>query len=558
MRRCGRERAHRETEKENLDLFDRLLRAPALAILAGVFVVSPPATLRAQGLPSVAAEPPIEQAWDSLLSDVIPQAPADKALTVPQPAPRRGSIDDFKNHFFFQGQTEYIRVETSFSGRPTPTGVINEPRGENADPDGIPAPEAFQPNSDHLYTFFNWGTRGWLSERVNTNFSFRYRQNLSQLEIGSPSLNVLNTFGSNRRLEMLSAFAEIRDLTPRGPLANSTLQVGRQYVYGAEPASLDGASLTLRQRFYTLTLFGGRRFTFYSNPDQRAMGGANLALRLTRSASLEYQTLYYIQGSHVVNFRKRFEPNWLLRARYKMVGGSPVDLGANVAYSTPDGRSVVRLGFFQKLSDKDFFYDYTLAARDLDSFNRLPRLYLGPIPPYSQVSASGSREVASRLRLGGAVVVRRLNDDADQDAFAASFEDYRVNAQVFPVGRIELLLEYHRRNVDRASPLGAMDFDDVSRSGETLVQDFSGEIRRAFGEGKLILSGGAFYRRMDLQNKYFFIEGERVFGFLGSVRYRMRHGASLYVDYSLDEDFLLYRPSIQRSHVLRVGGRWRY
>ena len=123
---------------------------------------------------------------------------------------------------------------------------------------------------------------------------------------------------------------------------------------------------------------------------------------------------------------------------------------------------------------------------------------------------------------------------------------------------MEFLLEYHHRNTDRASPLGVTGFDDVSRSGETRVRDVSGEIRKAFGEGKLILSGGAFYRRVDLQNKYFFIEGERVFGFLGGFQYRVDKGASLYLDYSLDDDFLLFRPSIQRSHVLRVGGRWRY
>src|SRR5260221_557604 len=103
------------------------------------------------------------------------------------------------------------------------------------------------------------------------------------------------------------------------------------------------------------------------------------------------------------------------------------------------------------------------------------------------------------LRLGGTIWIRRLNDSKDQGAFNTSFRDYRANAQLFPAPKLETFFEYHQHDSDRLNPLNSTGFDDVSRSGETSVKDLTGDIRRAFGEGRLGLSGGAYYRRMILK-----------------------------------------------------------
>ena len=58
------------------------------------------------------------------------------------------------------------------------------------------------------------------------------------------------------------------------------MRLGRQYVYGAELASLDGFSFTRNRPKYSVTVFAGRRFTYYSDPDQRAIGGVDFVYRL--------------------------------------------------------------------------------------------------------------------------------------------------------------------------------------------------------------------------------------------------------------------------------------
>ncbi|MBI4473672.1 MAG: hypothetical protein HY646_13475 [Acidobacteria bacterium] len=496
--------------------------------------------------------------WDQLLRDVIPATPPDPALVVAQRPIVRRCADDFLNHFFFQSQTEYMRQEISFTGRPTPSGVIDADLGEFFDARGIPFRGAFQPNSDHVFHFMNLGTRGWLSPRVNTNFSFRYRQDLTHVEAGSPVLTGLNTFGSNRRTELLSGSVEFRGLPTDGAFAGTSLQIGRQHTFGAEVAAYDGASFTVNRRKYALSLYGGRRFTYYSDPDQRAIGGGSLTVRLSDRASIEYDALFYVKGSHTIAFRNRFNPSWLFNTYAKMVGDSPIDYSVQAMYLPRDGKTTVRGSFFQKLSDKDFFYDYTVLARDLDTHNRLQRLVLGPVSPYSQVVFDVRRDISPYVRAGGAVWVRQLNDSNDQGPYDTSFQDYRINTQIFTPGRIDTFLELHHRNVDRRSPVGAVEFDDVSIAGETRVQDVRIELRRNFGEGTLSLRGGAFYRRFDFQNRFFFIDKASVKGLLGGAQVKLDDHTRLYFDYSLDDDFFVFRPSIQRAQTLMLGMAWRY
>ena len=60
-------------------------------------------------------------------------------------------------------------------------------------------------------------------------------------------------------------------------------------------------------------------------------------------------------------------------------------------HSPSNGRTTLRLGFFQKLTNNDYSYDYTVNARDLNPNNSLLRLYLGPIVQYSQVTIDAHR-----------------------------------------------------------------------------------------------------------------------------------------------------------------------
>jgi hypothetical protein len=369
---------------------------------------------------------------------------------------------------------------------------------------------------------------------------------------GAPAQGLLETFDGNRRLDLLNATVEIKD--PRG----WDLELGRQAVYGAEMALLDGANLTIGRRAMALTLFAGRRVSFFGDPDQRAIGGANAIFRIGRNASLELQTLWYVKGENAIAYRQRIGTAWLFSSYFRAYGGAPVDFSAQGIYSPGSGKTSVRLMFFEKLTNRDYIYDYTLAARERDRFNTESRLYLGPLSPHTQFAIEANRTVTATLRLGGAVWLRRLNNDRDQGPFDTSFQDYRVHANLFPARKAAVSLEYHQHDSDRLSPANAILFDDVSRSGETSVKDITGQISRTFGEGRLSLNGGAYYRRIDMQDRFYLMNGLHQSGWLTGAWWRLDRRTRLYGDYNLDNDFFLFYPSLKNSRILRVGIDWKY
>ena len=93
-----------------------------------------------------------------------------------------------------------------------------------------------------------------------------------------------------------------------------------------------------------------------------------------------------------------------------MVGSAPTDFTVDGIWSPEDGKTSLRLSFEQKLSDKDYFYDYTYDARDLDPHNPMLRLNLEALRPHSQFVIDFSRRINDRVYLPekqGSVVYQR-------------------------------------------------------------------------------------------------------------------------------------------------------
>jgi len=547
-----------------LRLSERVVALFVYSVVAGgallVAQQTPAQQAPAQQAPPQPAPPPptIEDAWDNLIQTEIPQAKVDPTLTPPQMETKKTPMDDFLNHVFFESRSEYWRYSTSFTGQPTATGILNAPITGVFNPAGVPYPDVFQPNENRVYEFLDFGTRGWLSDRINTHFAIRYEQDLTHVDVGAPAQDILNTYPGSRRVDLLSASMDISGRPTDGFFAGTTLSIGRQYIYGAEVAALDGAAFTVNRRKYTVTVFGGRRFDLWGDPAQRAIGGANVTFRLGHDASIEYEGLWYIRGSNSIVLRKGWGQRWITSAYFRAFGSYPVDASLNGIYTSANGKTIVRLSFFEKLSSHDYLYDFTTLATNQNTQSPLLRLYLGPITPYSQFVVDGHRALTSRFRLGGTVWVRRLTNSADQGPYNVSFQDYRANAQIFPIRRWETFWEYHQHNSDRANPSNPIDFADVSDAGETSVKDLTFDLRHNFGEGRFSLNGGAYYRRIDLQDRFYYISGAHQAGWTAGGWWRLDQHTRLYADYNLDNDFFIFMPSIANSRVLHVGVGWKY
>ena len=214
----------------------------ALFVLVGAN--AQPVAMQTAPPPESKSSANIGAAWDNLLQGSIPQSAPDPALTVAQVSYEVGRANDFPDHFFMNARIDYLRTQTFFTGLPTLTGVIDAPPSEGFNPNGIPYPPAFQSDTNTMYSFLNFGTQGWLSDRVNSNFTFAYSGNVTHVTNASPQLSILDTFGSSSLFQLVSAYVDINGQPTDGIFAGTSLRFGRQAVYGAELAEFDGASFT--------------------------------------------------------------------------------------------------------------------------------------------------------------------------------------------------------------------------------------------------------------------------------------------------------------------------
>ena len=536
-------------------------------VLFAVSILVFPAAVFGQNNPPAAPAPvpagpapSVDEMWNSLLQGATPAPVAkDPALTPPQIGGKVTS-SDFVDHFYFEGRTDYFRYDTSFNNNnPTITGIINAPASSTFNPAGYPYSPVFQGGANRWETLVDMGTQGYGSDRLDTHFTLRQEQDLTTVNPGAPAENIIETFPNNRTYQVLQASVTIHGSPQDGYWCGLTTEIGRINVYGAEFASLDGAAVTLNRPRFKVTVYGGRRFTYFSEPGPRAIGGANIEFKIDPNSSFEYDGLWYILGSHDFSYRRRFGNSWLWYTDFRLVGGSAGHISTQIAYAPPAGKTTFRVNYFQELSSHDFAFDYTEVARDHDTYNDLVALQLGTLAPFSQFMIDAHRTISPRLRVGGSVWLRQLLDNTkDQSAFDTSFQDYRIGDQFFPLRKTEIFTEYHQRNSDRLAPFTSSTLDNISFSGETSIKDLTAQIRQTFGEGRFGLNGGVYYRRVNLQDQFYVENGLHQSGWLAGAWWKINSRQRLFFDYDLDNDFFLFTPDLKNSRALHVGMAWKY
>ena len=188
---------------------------------------------------------------------------------------QRAPAADFANHFFFEDRTNYFSIRRQLHRpahqyrdhqRAAQLGVFNST--------GYPDPAVFQPNSNRIETFLDFGTRGWLSDRVNTHFGVSSISRICRTWTKARPLKcILETFGSNRvprgggKLPSKSMASRPTAFSPAPP----SRWAGNMFMAPKSPPSMAWTSPWIAPAT-TVTIFGGRRFTFFSDPEQRALG----------------------------------------------------------------------------------------------------------------------------------------------------------------------------------------------------------------------------------------------------------------------------------------------
>ena len=76
--------------------------------------------------------------------------------------------------------------------------------------------------------------------------------------------------------------------------------------------------------------------------------------------------------------------------------------------------------------------------------------------------------------------------------------------------------------------------------------------------GRLKLKAGGFYRQLNFRDLFTIITDARDKGVLGNASFNLDTRTRLFLDYDLDTDYPLFRPSIQNSQTFRFGMAWKF
>jgi len=260
---------------------------------------------------------------------------------------------------------------------------------------------------------------GW--DRLSFSGRFRYEQDLDGTAASSVYKDLVDSYDDRQRVDLYRAA-----LRYQADAYGLAVTAGRQEVWGAEVVTLDGARLDLApSRWLALDLFGGRRVSFYSDPDTATVYGGDLELRPWQGGLVQLRDLYYIENSLELAVVQRVSGWGSGRAALRMIGNHARDASVSAhLYPWRDGE--VHLRYLRVYQDYD--YDFTSHDDEL-----VPELELGEQQPYADYGVTvrqgvfGVAGVGVRLRRHNVVKTSHedaYNVDFDEGALLADLTDW--------------------------------------------------------------------------------------------------------------------------------------
>ena len=515
-----------------------------------------------------------------VLESPKPEAEKPNANILNTSAPQLSSEQSRPGSVSVYFMSEYRRDEIKYTGKPSLTLQFPNPVPPFSVPDApiFFVPSAFEPNDEQFVGYASATIKDFGFERLrfDANVSFRYSADLDGTTEASPFIGIRDAFRQRRIFEPLTFFTDIRGFLSDNRSSQFSVRAGRQYIYSAGTSvRMDGATFTVNHPKFELDVYGGRRATFYSDPQERGVGGGNFLFRAAERTTVRYDFLHYIDNSHNLEVRHGLGESWILDGSLFLIDEHPVDLNIGAHYLPPAGKTRINFNFLQKLSSNDFFYDQTFRAFARNPENQiffrffpLPptgepfhgngRLNLFQINPYTQFYVDGYRYLTQKFAVGGTAWIRKVNDRDEEGPFDNSFQEFHVNADYFPSSAFEVGSEYRYRHLSRDNPENAQFFFDISREGEKSFHEVYANGAYHFLNNHLTLEGGLFYRRFDTQSRLISLDGADTTGYTAGIKWRVARNYKVLLEYGFDRELAFLNPDIDYTQQFRVRFEWRF
>ncbi|MDF1555781.1 MAG: hypothetical protein P1P84_22090 [Deferrisomatales bacterium] len=250
---------------------------------------------------------------------------------------------------------------------------------------------------------------GW--DRLNFAGLLYYSKDLDGTSASGIYKDLLDSYDDRQQWQLYRAA-----LRYRADAYGLALTAGRQEVWGAEVVTLDGARLDLAPcRWVSLDLYGGRRASFYSDPDTEAVYGGDLELRPWQGGSLQLRDLYYLANSLELAVVQVVRGWGSGRAALRMIGNDARDATLS-AHLYPWREGEVHLHYLRVY--KDYDYDFTSDDDDL-----VPALELGEQQPYADYGLTVRQGLLDVAGIGARLRRHNVIQASDEDATNVDFNE---------------------------------------------------------------------------------------------------------------------------------------
>lgn len=464
---------------------------------------------------------------------------------------------DFFDHLFVRTGVDLTLNFADYSGEPSRTYVVDDGPELTITPDGFSYPGAFDEHDSRFDAYLVAGTRGYQDSRLNTYFSALYQN--SGVVSGSVFQNFADAFSDGNRTEIVNAYAELNEIGDGGYLKNTSIRIGRQYMFDTSPHLLgsplvDGIMARYNSEQMQFDVFTGRRVNLFSTPNTDVAYGTSVDYKLTGDI---WGGFNYVrvrdEHRYAVEIRRSTE-QWQSRGYLTFRDVDPAELGVDVWYSVVAVPLQLRGSVIRRLSSQDYVYDIFLARDELEQ-----RLRLGEQQESTSFRVDADYELYPWVTVGGTFEAQRFDGNIES-AFDNPFTELSARASLTPWDNWDLLVQYAHRDIDRSGlddVIAARLFDDTTHAGETLYKEFSADIYYRWNE-RTSFNAGGYFTRVEGRTRLAVITDSEANGLYFRGQSRVRKWLDFKFEYSWDKPNPDFYPDIESQSSLRLGVEFRH
>ena len=208
------------------------------------------------------------------------------------------------------------------------------------------------------------------------------------------------------------------------PAGRGRIEGGRQEVWSAETVLFDGALVrVVPSRWAQIEVFGGRRVSFFKDPEPNAVYGANVKLRPWPGGAFAVEDVRYIKNSLELEWIQDLAGWGTGRLTYRMIDRDP-ERATAAFHVYPWAQAEFHARYertFSGQGDDAFAYDYTSAEEHEVSY-----LTFEPLEPYSDYRIAFRQGFLGKAGIGLQIRHHNVIDKADEDTYNVDFDEGAV------------------------------------------------------------------------------------------------------------------------------------